>query len=54
MKKSYIKPQLEVEDYIFAEYKVTVKGNSKLSLGNIHQIQRVVLLLNIYESFRKR
>ena len=44
---------LETEVNIFAGYKTIVKGREKLSIEETHQIQRIVLLLNAYESFRK-
>lgn len=40
------------KEYVFAGYKVVVKGREKLSLEDTHQIQRVALLLNAYESFK--
>ena len=40
------------KEYVFAGYKVVIKGREKLSLEDTHQIQRVALLLNAYESFK--
>lgn len=42
------------KEYVFAGYKVVVKGREKLSLEDTHQIQRVALLLNAYESFKQK
>lgn len=47
------KIHLKTWENMFAEYRVTVKGKEKLSIEETHQIQRIVLLLNAYESFRK-
>lgn len=37
---------------LFAGYAVIPRGGTELSIANRHQIQRIALLLNEYESFK--